>query len=80
MESLINEKSIDDIHQQALEENEALRKSKNSDVKPEVIRIDIPVEQMMDANRSQKKAFFKQLAKSVNARVELIRLKRRLKQ
>ncbi len=89
MNSLITEKSMDELHQDALKEDiqrteakEALEEKKEQEpeiIKEEVVRIEVPLNRLLDANRNERKIFFSDLIKQIRGRIEIARIQRSLK-
>ncbi len=89
MASLITEKNMDELHQDALKEDiertevkEALEETKEQEpeiIKEEVVRIEVPMNRLLNADRKQRKIFFSDLIKQIRGRIEIARIQRSLK-
>jgi len=88
MASLITEKTDAELHEDALKEDTERTEAKESleDEKAEqssqlkILRIDLPVDELLNASRAQKKEFFAHMVKNIKAQIETIRQERRIKQ
>ncbi len=86
MASLITEKSMDELHQDALKEDiertEAIEESKKKEpeiIREEVVRIEVPMDRLLNADRKERKIFFSDLIKQIRGRIEIARIQRSLK-
>lgn len=74
MESLVNTQNIEELHEEAISEN--TERKAPAKPKRDVIRIDIPIDEMLAAGRAQKKQFFKRLEKMVGQNLKAIKAQR----
>ena len=85
MASLITEKTDAELHEAALKEDIERTEAKE-DEKAEksgqlkILRIDLPINELLNASRAQKKEFFAHMVKNIKAQIETIRQERRIKQ
>jgi len=71
-------KRMEELHEDAIKEDVySLKAAEHQKIKKgEVFRVDIPVDALLDANRNDRKLFFKKLIKDLNRQLEIIRKKK----
>ena len=82
-EDIRRTEAIEDVNNRLAEIGKTAKKAEAEKPlieKDQTLRIDLPVDQLLNASRTEKKLFFSQLIKEIKANIEMIRIERRLEQ